>query len=117
LTFAAAALSGFLVAERASAETITLRWRYAAHERAAGYRVHIGSAPGRYERSIDVGRPTPDADGVLRARVEVEDGVRSYLAVSAYDSAGRESAPSGEWARLSSRGAPRAPGRPEVVAP
>ena len=106
-----------LAAATARAETITLRWRHSAPERAAGFRAHLGSAPGAYTRSIDLGRPKPDAEGVFRAQIEVADGVPSYVAISAYDASGNERTRSNEWAR--SPGAPPLgrPGRPQVVGP
>jgi hypothetical protein len=98
----------------AHAETVVLRWRHAAHAEVAGFRAHVGSAPGAYTRTIDLGRPTPDAAGVYRATVEVADGEGTHLAVSAYDASGRESAPSNEWERAPALGRP---GRPQVVEP
>jgi hypothetical protein len=111
-----AALGG-LAALPAQGESVTLRWRYPAYEHVAGFRVHVGPAPGRYERSIDVGRPTPDADGVFEVRIELEDVAGSHLAISAYDETGRESPPSNEWARAAAPPALGVPGRPRVVAP
>lgn len=105
------------VAAPARAETVTLRWRHPAPERVAGFRAHLGSAPGVYTRTVDLGRPTPDADGVYRARVEVGDAERTHLAVSAYDEDGRESPRSNEWARASRAPVLGTPGRPEVVEP
>jgi hypothetical protein len=106
-----------LMASAARAETVTLRWRHPSPARVAGFRAHLGPAPGQYTRTIDLGRPVPDAAGVYRARVEVDDGARTHLAVSAYDERGRESAPSNEWARRSTAGALGRPGRPQVVEP
>lgn len=106
-----------LSAAAGRAETVTLRWRHPAPERVAGFRAHVGAASGAYARTIDLGRPTPDAAGVYRARIEVDDGERAYLAVSAYDEAGRESARSNEWARSSSTPVLGTPGRPQVVEP
>lgn len=106
-----------LAAAAARAETVTLRWRHPAPERVAGFRAYVGGAPGSYTRSIDLGRPTPDAAGVYRARVEVDEGERTHLAVSAYDENGRESARSNEWARSSATPVLGTPGRPQVVEP
>ena len=104
-----------LLAAPGVAETVTLRWRYAAPERVAGFRVHVGTA-GAGGRSIDVGRPIPDAAGVYRASVEVTDGETARLSVSAYDAAGTESPRSNEWLRAAA-GALGTPGRPQVVDP
>jgi len=106
-----------LAAPAVQAETITLRWRHPAPERVVGFRAYVGRAPGDYTRTIDLGRPTPDAAGVYRARVEVDDGERTHLAVSAYDEAGQESARSNEWARSSTVPVLGMPGRPQVVEP
>ncbi len=112
---AAAVLS--LAAAAARAETITLRWRYPAPERVAGFRVHTGPAAGQYTKTVDVGRPTADAAGVFSARIDVADAGPTHLAVSAYDAHGAESPPSSDWARPASAGAPSRPGRPQVVEP
>ena len=112
---AAAALA--LAALAARAETITLRWRYAAPERIVGFRVHTGPAAGQYTHSIDVGRPAQDAHGVYHAEVEVADGEATHLAVSAYDARGVESPPSADRLHPAAPGAPSKPGRPEVVEP
>ena len=106
-----------LAAGSAQAETVTLRWRYPAPERVAGFRAHVGGSPGSYARTIDLGRPTPDAAGVYRARVEVDDGELTHLAVSAYDETGHESARSNEWARSSLIPVLGTPGKPRVVEP
>ena len=98
----------------ARADTVTLRWRHAAPNRAAGFRVHFGDAPGALTHSIDVGQLTPDAAGIFRARVELPDGAPVYVAVSAYDASGAESPLSKTWRRAPSLGAP---GRPAVVDP
>jgi hypothetical protein len=112
------ALAAFVIAGTAArAETITLRWRHAAPERAAGFRVHLGSASGDYTRSIDLGHPKPDAEGVFRAQIEVADGAASYLAISAYDANGNESRRSNEWARGPGVPPLGRPGRPQVVGP
>ncbi len=99
------------------AETITLRWRYSAPVRVAGFRVHLGHAPGVSAQTIDVGRPTADAAGIYSARIEVPDGVPSTLSVVAYDATGVESSNSNEWLRPAGEALLGAPGRPEVVEP
>jgi hypothetical protein len=115
LLLACAALC--VAAGAAQAESVTLRWRYPAPERVAGFRAYVGRTAGAYTRTIDLGRPTPDAAGVYRARVELGDGERSHLAISAYDEAGRESARSNEWARSSLVPVLGTPGKPRVVEP
>jgi hypothetical protein len=121
LTFAFALAS----AAAADARSITVRWRYEEPDRAAGFRVHVGSEPGLYTRTIDVGKPTPDADGVFHATIEVPDHERTFLAVSAYGDRGEESPRSNEGVRAplageAERDAARGlgtPGRPRVVRP
>lgn len=121
LAFVAALL---LAAGAAEARSVTVRWRHPAPERAAGFRVHVGSAPGLYTRTVDVGKPVPDADGVYHATIEVGDQERVFLAVSAYGARGEESprsnetvrAPAGPEAGDAERGL-GTPGRPRVVPP
>ena len=112
-------------AAAADARSITVRWRFAAPERAAGFRVHVGSAPGLYTRTIDVGKPTPDAEGVYRVSIEVADDEPTFLAVSAYGERGEESTRSNETVRAPAPtdgevGAAErlgTPGQPRVVRP
>jgi len=109
----------------AEARDVTVRWRYAAPERVAGFRLHLGPAPGQYTRTVDVGKPNPDADGVFRVRIEVSDGEPTFVAVTAYDGRGAESPLSNETVRALAAGrSPSAvapglgtPGRPEVIRP
>jgi hypothetical protein len=53
-----------------------------------GYRVHVGDAPGGYDRVVDLGAVTPDASGVGHASVSLADGRDQYVAISAYNAAG-----------------------------
>jgi hypothetical protein len=116
---------GLAAAGAADARSITLRWRFSAPERAAGFRVHVGSAPGVYTRTIDVGKPVPDAEGVYRATIEVADHEPTFLAVSAYGERGEESARSNESLRAPEPADGETdtaqqlgtPGRPRVVGP
>jgi hypothetical protein len=116
---------GVAAASAADARSIVLRWRFAAPERAAGFRVHVGSQPGVYTHTFDVGKPAPDADGVFRARIEVPGDGPVFLAVSAYGERGEESARSNEGVRAPAPGEAEAdaaqrlgtPGRPRVVRP
>jgi len=120
----AALLSGLVaLAAPADARSITVRWRYAAPARVAGFRLHLGPAPGQYTQTIDVGRVTADADGIYQASVEVADDEPTYLAVSAYGAGGEESPRSNETLRAPVAAAPSAsaemqigtPGQPRVV--
>jgi hypothetical protein len=114
-SWAALALGAALASgATANAETVVLRWRHAAPARVVGFRAHVGSAPGAYTRTIDLGRPAPDAAGIYRATIELADGEGAHLAVSAYDEGGHESSPSNDWARGPALGRP---GRPQVIEP
>jgi hypothetical protein len=111
-------------ASGAEARTITVRWRFSAPDRAAGFRVHVGSAPGEYTRTVDVGKPEPDADGVYRATLDVADDVPSFVAVSAYGARGEESPRSNESVRAPAPAGAEpggralgTPGQPRVVSP
>jgi hypothetical protein len=109
----------------AEARSVTVRWRFSAPERAAGFRVHLGPRPGVYTHTIDVGKPAPDGDGVFRVSIEVPDHEPVFLAVSAYGERGEESARSNEGVRApgpadADGGAAQrlgTPGQPRVVRP
>lgn len=96
----------------ARAESVTLRWRHGTATPAAGFRVYFGTSPAVLPHQIDLGHLVPDADGIFRARVELPDGEAVYVAISAYDAAGRESPRSRAWLRQPALGTP---GRPRVV--
>lgn len=83
----------------AQARVETLRWEHPAPARVDGFRVHLGEQSGRYTRTIDVGKPAPDALGVFRHALSVEDGATVYVAVSAYRRGGEKSRPSNEQVR------------------
>jgi len=114
----------WVAAGPAMARDITVRWRYAAPERVAGFRLHLGPAPGQYTRTVDIGKPLPDAEGVFRVRIEVADDGATFVAVSAYDGRGGESPLSNEGVRALAPGTDPAtkpalgtPGRPELAEP
>lgn len=112
-------------ASLAEARSITVRWRYPAPARVAGFRIHLGAAPGEYTRVIDVGRPTADAQGIYRVELEVADDGPTYLVVTAYGATGEESVRSNETLRSPTPPGDDAaaglqlgtPGRPRVVGP
>ena len=110
----AALLLALVAGTAAHAETVSLRWRYAAPERAAGFRVYFGKSPGALVHHVDVGQLRPDGAGIFRARVELPDGEPVYVAVCAYDASGTESPRSQPWLRTPRLGTP---GRPAVVDP
>ena len=110
----AALLLALVAGTAARAETVSLRWRYAAPERAAGFRVYFGKSPGALVHHVDVGQLRPDGAGIFRARVELPDGEPVYVAVCAYDASGTESPRSQPWLRTPRLGTP---GRPAVVDP
>ncbi|MEN8159832.1 MAG: hypothetical protein ABFS41_07165 [Myxococcota bacterium] len=120
-----ALLLGIAAATRAEARDLTVRWRYAAPERVAGFRLHLGPEPGRYTRTVDVGKPNADAEGVFRVRIEVPDDEATFVAVTAYDGRGTESPFSNETVRAAAperaaTGHPPGlgtPGRPQLVSP
>lgn len=60
----------------------------------AGYRVYYGTAPGTFTGSLDVGNTTSVTLATLSSAVTVSGSY--YLAVTAYDSGGLESAYSNE---------------------
>lgn len=108
----------------AHARDITVRWRYAAPERVAGFRLHLGPAPGQYTRTVDIGKPLADENGVFRVRIEVDDEGATFVAVTAYDGRGTESPLSNETVRAvapegAAAGSPElgTPGRPELAEP
>jgi hypothetical protein len=74
------------------AQTVTLAWDPILQPDLAGYRVHRGTASGDYTQTTDVGNTTRTVISNLT------DGTTNYFAVTAYNTAGLESAPSNEVA-------------------
>lgn len=76
----------------------TLRWAHPDPSDVAGFRVHVGSAPGVYDRSIDVGLPA-QGGGVFTYDLAVPSDADVYVAVTAYDADGLASPFSNEQFR------------------
>jgi hypothetical protein len=70
----------------------TLAWDANSEPDVVGYRLYYGGSPGVYSASIDVGNTT------ARSVDSLEAGATYYFVVTAYNSAGLESAPSNEVA-------------------
>jgi hypothetical protein len=82
-------LSGILFLAAGSsqaAQSVTLAWNPSSGPNVAGYRVHEGTSTGTYTQTISVGNATTATISNLTA------GRTYYFAVSAYSSAGVESA-------------------------
>jgi hypothetical protein len=77
----------------AQALEIRLEWDANTDANLAGYRVYYGTASGTYSKTIDVGNR-------IRSKVDVTDPSQTYyFVVTAYNTAGLESAPSNEVAK------------------
>ena len=65
----------------------TLRWKDSDPDptRIEGFVVHSGPDSRSYDTSVDVGWPTPDADGIFSYDLTVPDDASVYVAVTAYD--------------------------------
>lgn len=99
----------------AQAETATLRWSQPKPGNVAGFRVHIGGRSGSYSWSVPLGLPKPNASGVYTKVVELGADPVIYIALSSFNSQGRESAFSNEK-RIDQRSEPLGqPGAPKVV--
>jgi PKD repeat protein len=66
--------------------TVTLAWDPNTEDDLAGYKIHYGTASGEYSYIEDVGNITQ------YTLADLDDGVTYYLAATAYDHAGNESA-------------------------
>ena len=86
--FACAALI-CLVASVCQAASFTVAWDANLEGDLAGYRILVGTSPGRYTQTYDVGRVTSKT-------LDLPDGTTYYLAVVAYNSEGLVSTPSNE---------------------
>src|SRR5215813_10282600 len=73
-----------------AAQSVTLAWDPSSGPSLAGYRVHDGAATRTYTQTLDVGNVTTATISNLQA------GVTYYFAVTAYNTAGVESAYSNE---------------------
>lgn len=96
LACVAALLAAGIAAAPADAGSRVLRWTHVDSSPAAGFRIHLGSRSGFYDRIVVLGRTAANDDGVYSAIVDLGDEGLVYVAVSAYDRLGRPSALSNE---------------------
>jgi hypothetical protein len=102
----AAALLG--LAATAHARSEQLRWQHPDPSTVTGFKVYVGNAPGVYQTTLDVGKPTASA-GVFSYSLTVPDANTVYVAVSAYGPTGLEGVKSNEQRRLGQLGTPGKP--------
>lgn len=81
--------AGYLAAQGFGAAA-TLSWDHSSSPNVVGYRLHLGSQSGHYERSVDVGYTT---SAIVQ---DLSDEMPTYIAATSYDSSGNESAYSEE---------------------
>lgn len=77
-------LTLLLHASVALAETVTVEWRPNTAPHLGGYRVYVGTSPGTYTTSNDVGT-------VTTTTLNLATGMVHFIAVTAYDIGGLES--------------------------
>lgn len=77
-----------LAASSAGARTENLRWYHDDPGLVSGYKVHWGPSQGSYTTTINVGKPTPDGDGVVSYTISVPDEQTVHVAVTAFDGDG-----------------------------
>ncbi len=94
----------------AFARTENVRWQHPAPNSVAGFKVHVGPSSGNYSQTIDVGLPV--SGSVFAHALNVSNNAAVYIAITAYDSTGRESAFSNEGFRPVPLGQP---GQPTLV--
>lgn len=73
-----------------------LRWTHPNPSEVAGYRVYWGDSPGSYDSQVDTGIPATDASGAYVYSLSFTSGAAIYVAVTAYNAQGLESALSNE---------------------
>ncbi|RYD75775.1 MAG: fibronectin type III domain-containing protein [Verrucomicrobiaceae bacterium] len=88
----AAVFAGLLTTAEAAHKKLS--WRPSSEPNVVGYRVHYGTAPGKYDKTIDVGNVTTTTIDNLKG------GGRYVFVVTAYNSAQLESLPSKEASAL-----------------
>jgi hypothetical protein len=90
-------LASFGVSTTASAALREYRVEFAPSTSAsvAGYTLHVGLNSESYEMSFDLGKP-PSSGATIVYAVDLEGSIDLFVALSAYDSAGLQSALSNE---------------------
>ena len=108
IVFFSALLIALLISVWARAEQVTLAWDANTETDLAGYKVHYGTASGRYTTSVDVHKVTTASIGTLTA------GQTYYFVVTAYDVSGNESGYSNQvsYSVAAANGAPATPATP-----
>jgi hypothetical protein len=87
-----------MIAGTAQARTETLRWTHSAPNDVVNFEAYFGSQPGSYDNVVNLGKPTPDANGVYTATIEVGSG-DVYIALRAVGALSTQSPLSNERAR------------------
>ena len=85
LTVAPASSGGSGTASTSGGPLTTISWAANTETDLAGYRVYVGTSPGSYNTTIDVGKVTSYSLANLKS------GVTYYFTVTAYDTSGNES--------------------------
>jgi hypothetical protein len=98
-------------ASAASARTEVLRFQHPDPSTVSGFKVYVGSSPGVYQTTLDIGKPAASS-GVFSYSLQVPDPNTVYVSVSAYGSTGLESPKSNEQQRLGLLGTP---GKPQIM--
>ena len=76
---------------------ISLQWNSNSEADLAGYQVHYGTSPGAYSRSILIGLASQPQPGTTSYKLKgLVKGQKYYIAVTAYNQYGYESAYSNE---------------------
>lgn len=86
-------------ASRAVARSETLRWTQANPASVKGFHIYWGTQSRHYTQSIDTGSISPNSSGVYTYSITVPDNAVIYVAVTAYNKNGKESAYSNERQR------------------
>jgi chitinase len=92
----------FFAARTYGAE-VNLTWDANSEPKLAGYNIYYGTASGEYSHCIDVGDTT---EYTIK---NLDDGSTYYIAATAYDQTGNESAFSGELIHICEYGKPKSP--------
>jgi hypothetical protein len=98
-------------ASSASARSEVLRFQHPDPSTVSGFKVYVGNAPGVYQTTLDIGKPTASS-GVFSYSLQVPDPNTVYVSVSAYGSTGLEGTKSNEQQRLGLLGTP---GKPQIT--
>jgi len=70
---------------------VKVAWSPNTESNIAGYKIHYGTSPGKYNQTIDVGNPINKENTQCETTLDLTSGTKYFISISAYDINNKES--------------------------